>query len=298
MSSTQQPAGGDAEHTGQEDRAEQAPEAPEFVDLDRPSAARIYDWYLGGAQNFALDREFGKRMIEQFPLIQPAVVSNRRWLGRVVRAALDAGITQFLDLGAGIPSVGPPHQFVRDAVGDQGRVVYVDYEPVAYAHATLLVEREGAQQWCGVLDADYRTPEAVLGHEVTRSLLDFTRPVCVLLASVLQFVGDQDDIPGTLASYRDRLSPGSWMAISHPAVDDADPDEVAKAMPVARSYQDTQNPLWVRDRDEIAGWFAGLDMVEPGLTHAVDWRPDEADADEQEARVRPFYWAGAGAVPV
>lgn len=278
---------------------EQAPAMPAEVDLDRPSAARIYDWMVGGCTNFAVDREFGKRQVEQFPLIRPALLANRRWVGRVVRAALDAGITQFLDLGAGIPTAGAPHQIIRDMLGhDAGRVVYVDYEPVAAAHATLTLQQDEVEGWVATIRADYRTPSAVLEHPETARLLDFTRPVAVLLASVLQFVGPGEDIPGMLAAYRSVLAPGSWMAVSHPAVDDADPELATQAMPVADDYgRNSQNPLWVRDRQEIASWFDGLSMVPPGLVHAEQWRPEQGGPAAYEAQASTLYWMGAGEVP-
>lgn len=278
---------------------EKAPAMPADVDLDRPSAARIYDWMVGGCTNFAIDREFGKRQVEQFPLIRPALLANRRWLGRVVRAALEAGITQFLDLGAGIPTAGAPHQIIRDMLGHGGgRVVYVDYEPVAAAHAALTLEQDQVESWVATIRADYRAPEAVLGHADTARLLDFTRPVCVLLVSVLQFVGPGEDIPGILGAYRSMLAPGSWMAVSHPAVDDADPELAAKAMPVADDYgRNSQNPLWVRDRAQIGSWFDGLSMVSPGLVHADEWRPEQGGPQAYEAQASTFYWVGAGEVP-
>src|SRR5438067_9489970 len=130
-----------------------APPAPAGVDTDKPSVARTYDWFLGGTHNYAVDREFGRQVLSLFPLVQPIARSNRAWMNRVVRAAVDAGIRQFLDLGSGVPTVGNVHEVVRDALpaGERAGVVYVDYEEVAAAHARITLETEGATDWAGFI---------------------------------------------------------------------------------------------------------------------------------------------------
>lgn len=276
-----------------------APPPPEQADLEKPSAARIYDWYLGGASNYAVDREFGKKAVATFPLIRPMARSNRNWLGRVVRAALDAGITQFLDVGSGIPTVGNVHQLVADTLGPgRGRVVYVDSEPVAAAHAQLILEREQAEQWAGIVQEDLRNPEAIFTNPTTRRLLDPAQPVCVLLVSVLHFIGGADDVPAVIAGYRDQLAAGSWLGLSHITVDDTTPEQAAQLETLREAYKNTQNPAWIRTRDELASWFAGFDFVEPGLVHLTDWRPKPHRRElVLDADVRPFYWAGVGQLP-
>ncbi|KAA9149195.1 hypothetical protein FPZ12_043780 [Amycolatopsis acidicola] len=280
-------------------QGEQAPQAPRDVDLTKPSSARIYDWYLGGTTNYAVDRHFGAAADEQFPLIKPLAMSNRQWLGRVVRAALEAGITQFLDLGSGVPSVGNVHETVALHAPEDSdpRVVYVDYEHVAVAHSELLLKEHG--DWAGVLRADLREPETVFNSTVVNELLDLSKPVCVLMVSVLHFVGGGDNVPGVLNRYRQRLAPGSWIAISHITTDDAPEDGAAQISALAESYRKTQNPAWLRPRAEFESWFEGMDPVEPGIVHLTDWRPDEEEAvfpDLEKDEVRPFYWAGVGQV--
>ncbi|NKQ56242.1 hypothetical protein HFP15_25520 [Amycolatopsis sp. K13G38] len=273
---------------------EHAPEAPGDVDLDKPSTARIYDWYLGGTNNYAVDRHFGEQADRQFPLIKPLAMSNRQWLGRVVRAALAEGITQFLDLGSGVPTVGNVHEIAPGA-----RVVYVDYEPVAVAHSELILERQEAGDRAGIVRADFRDPDYVLDHETTREVLDFSKPICVLMVSVLHFVGGADNVPGIIRRYRWRLAPGSWLAASHITTDDAPAEGAAQISALAESYRDTQNPAWLRDKAEFTSWFDGFELVEPGIVHLTDWRPDSPEVlfpDLEPESVRPFYWSGVGRV--
>lgn len=274
---------------------EHAPRSAEWADLEKPSAARIYDWYLGGDANYAIDREFGKRAVQTFPLVRPLARSNRNWLGRVVRAALDEGITQFLDLGTGIPTVGSIHNILRPHAG--GRVVYVDNEAVATAHARYILDRESTQARAGMVQEDLRRAESIMEDSVTRQVLDLSRPVCVLMVSVLHFLGDGDRPGRVIADYRDRLAPGSWLALSHITADDATPEQAARLEALRDAYRDTQNPAWIRDRAEIARWFEGFEFVDPGLVHLPDWRPEKAMKElEVENDVWSFYWGGAGRV--
>ncbi|GDY28998.1 hypothetical protein GTS_06310 [Gandjariella thermophila] len=276
---------------------DRAPSAPSIVDVTRPSAARIYDWYLDGVHNYAIDREFGERVVRLWPHVKGVARQNRDFLRRLVVNALDAGVRQFLDLGSGVPTVGNVHEIVRDHLpaGERAAVVYVDYEHVAAAHARVLLEEDGATGWAGVVQADLRDPMAVFGHETSRALLDRGQPICVMLIAVLHFVGGADNVPNLLADYARRLAPGSWLGLSHIASDEADPADQAAVEAFRKAYDNTSNPLWVRDRAEISGWFAGLDgwrLVDPGVAHLIDWRPDRPVTPADRA-LRPFAWCGA-----
>ncbi|WP_158881382.1 SAM-dependent methyltransferase [Amycolatopsis anabasis] len=275
-----------------------APEAPQGVDTEKPSAARVYDWLLGGTQNWAVDREFGRRVERMWPPIKPGARHNREFLHRAVRAALDAGIRQFLDLGSGMPTAGNVHEVVADYLADDERatVVYVDYEPVAAAHATLILERQNATEWAGLVQADVRDPDAILDHETTRRLIDFDRPVCVLMVAVLHFVGPDEDPGGVVAAYRDAVPPGSRLVLSHMTVGDATGEAAAGVEWFAAQYRHTTNPVWLRDRAEIESWFADWDVTEPGVTHLPDWRPVRELAPEEEI-ARPFAWCGVAVKP-
>ena len=272
-----------------------APDAPDGVDVDKPSAARIYDWYLGGSQNWAVDREFGKRAEKMWPLIRPMSRQNRAFMNRVVRAALDAGIRQFVDLGSGVPTAGNVHEIVRDRL--PASVVYVDYEPVAAAHSRVILEDEGADEWAGIVERDIRDPEAIFGDEITERLIDWSQPVCLLMITVLHFLGPGDRPDELVATYRERLAPGSWLAVTHGTCrDDAPPERAAEVRAFVASYRDTSNPAYLRSAEEIRPWFGGWPLLEPGMSALPDWRPDEPVAEE-DGELRPFAWGAVGVKP-
>lgn len=275
----------------------ETPDVPPGVDLSLPSAARVYDWYIGGQHNWAVDREFGQAAMEMFPLIPKLAQHNRGWLRRVVQSALQAGITQFVDLGAGVPTVGAVHEVVANHTDDPAaRVVYVDNEPVAAAHSSLILEKQATQDWAGVVQADIRNPEDVLASDVLRRLIDFDRPVCILMVAVLHFVSDDEDIPGILRAYTDRLASGSWLAISHISNDGAPQEQAEQLQRFADSYKNTQNPGYLRTRAEITEWFTGLNLLNPGVTSLQDWETAEAKAEEQDD-LRGCSWCGVAALP-
>lgn len=232
-------------------------------------------------------------------------------MNRVVEAALDAGITQFLDLGAGIPTIAdsetpasrrPPanvHDLVTEQLGAGGRVVYVDHESVAAAHAriTLGTDDHGHGEWAGVVQNDMRDPQGVMTNTVTKSLLDLSQPVCVLIVSVLHFLSPADRPAEVIAGYRSYLPAGSWVAMSHAASSiPEDPELQRQLTQAAGEYSNTQNPGWLRDRDAFEALFAGTELLEPGLVHLPDWRPTETDevTRRREEEVRGAYWCGVG----
>lgn len=276
---------------------DRAPHSRPWADLQKPSAARVYDWYLGGEANYAVDREFGKRVVRTFPRLPALMRSNRNWMGRVVEAALERGITQFLDLGTGIPSVGAIHDLVgRRLRRGRGRVLYVDNEAVVAARSEITLEKEGVGGWVGIVHEDLRYPGRIVQHRVADGLLDFSQPVCALMIGVLHFLGEGDRPAAVVSGYRAHLAPGSWVAISHPAVDDLEPEQVQQIRAVAESYARAGNPIWLRDREQIETWFAGTELVDPGLVHLPDWRPRNPESDP-EAEVRPYFWCGVGEIP-
>lgn len=253
---------------------------PESVDTDTPNAARVYDFYLGGGCNFASDREFAKKIIKVVPEVEQAARTNRAFLHRAVRYLAEQGITQFLDLGSGIPTVGHVHDIAQQA-NPEARVLYVDNEPVAVAHAELILRDVGHAE---ILAADLRDVDAVLDSEPAQRLFDFSRPVAVLMVAVLHFV--PGDVRAIVRRYVEAVSPGSALAISH-ATPDPDPERFGRAIQL---YRNATTPFVVRDKDEVAALLDGIDLVEPGLVWTPLWRP-EAGADTDHAERAAFYAA-------
>jgi SAM-dependent methyltransferase len=244
--------------------------APEEIDVDRPSAARVYDYYLGGLHNFSADREMAARAVADWPELPRIMQANRAFLRRAVRHLAAQGIDQFLDIGSGIPTAGNVHEVAQAALGE-ARVVYVDIDPIAVAHARALLADDPTT---GVVEADFTDPASVLDDPVTRSLIDFSRPVGVLVVALLHFVGD-DRRPGeVLARYREVMAPGSHLVLSHASADGA-PERADEHRAL---YRRTATPMTMRSRDEVAGLLEGFTLVEPGIVYLPQWRPDDPSA--------------------
>ena len=240
--------------------------APDEIDIERPSVARMYDYFLGGSHNFGSDRELAEQALRVFPDAPYVVRANRSFLGRAVTVLCSLGVDQFLDLGSGIPTAGNVHEVLgRERPG--ARTVYVDSDPVAVAHASALLAETPR---VSVLHADLRDPEAVLADAARAGGLDFTRPVGVLLVSVLPFIPDEDDPAAIVAAYREGTVPGSYLAISH-GTNDYRPKEVGEVETV---YARTTQPGVFRGAAEVERLFAGYELLEPGLVDAIRWRPD------------------------
>lgn len=259
--------------------------APGGVDIGKPSAARSYDYLLGGSHNFAVDRAAARRAIEAMPDVALQARANRAFLHRAVRYLVGAGVRQFLDIGSGIPTVGNVHEIAQGMTSD-ARVVYVDIDPVAVAHSRqILADNDGAT----AIQEDLGRPESILGHPQVRALLDFDQPVAVLLVAILHYCLDEDDPFGTVTRLREALSPGSYLVVAHPT-DEARPQEWAAMMEQSRQMS---IPLAVRSRDEIGRFLAGLDLVEPGLVWAPQWHP-ESPEDVGEYPERMSVLVGVG----
>jgi SAM-dependent methyltransferase len=237
------------------------------IDFERANAARIYDYILGGSHNFAVDREQAARTMAAYPDIARSARANRAFLGSVVRWCLARGVDQFLDLGSGVPTVGNVHEIAL-AVDPDARVAYVDFEPVAVAHAQeITADLPGVS----VTRADVRDPDSVLGAPGVADLLDLDRPVGLLMVAVLHFVSE--DPVGLVARYRDALAPGSVVAMSHNSDDHDDPHLAAALHGVAEAMRGSATELTLRDRAALSALVTGLQVVPPGLVDVVDW-PD------------------------
>lgn len=254
---------------------------PKELDLEVPSAARAYDYFLGGSHNFKADRDFAHQVRELVPWVPNVARLNRSFLWRVVRFMADAGVRQFLDLGSGIPTVGNVHEIAQQAT-PEARVVYVDYEPVAYHHAQSLL---ADNPYATIIQADVRDPGAILEHPHTQELLDFSQPLGLLMVGVLLFIGPDDRPAELVNTYRQRLAPGSYLAISHIADEHAPAGQREQVATLVAAYGQANEHVYVRTRDEITSWFDGMELVEPGVVFLPDWRPAEPDETGDVARL-------------
>jgi hypothetical protein len=237
------------------------------ADFDRPSSARVYDFLLGGTSHGAVDRVLGREMARTVPVVVEIVRENRSFLRRAVTYLARQGIDQFLDLGSGIPTMGNTHEMARRVVRD-ARVAYVDVDPVAVAHGELLLG-EGAG--VSVSRADMRDPEAVLSAPAVTEVLDLSRPVAVLMCSVLQHVPDADDPAGVVAGYLSHVVPGSALVVSHLSGDDPRVD-VGALRVLSHAYPGGE--VTPRSAAELAAIVGDVDLVDPGLVFAAQWRPE------------------------
>ncbi|GAA3205079.1 SAM-dependent methyltransferase [Dactylosporangium siamense] len=239
------------------------------VDPNRPSAARIYDYFLGGTHNFAVDREVAERAFTLVPDLPQMARDNRAFLRRAVRLAASRGIRQFIDIGSGIPTEGNVHEAAHAADPD-ARVVYVDVDPIAVIHSRQIL---GDDPRTVVLQADLHHVDQILDDPAVRALVDFDRPVCLLLVAMLHFIPDSPELHTALRRYRDALAPGSVLAVSHGTAG-SHPDRLED---LANLYVRTGTPLVLRDRAAILGLLDGWELLDPGLVHLPLWHADPGD---------------------
>lgn len=261
---------------------ERDPYPPQGVDLDRPSVARVYDWYLGGTSNWAIDREFGKRVLTAMPILKPIAIANRLFLNRLVRYLVRLGVRQFVDIGAGIPTMGNTHQIADEMAGDT-KVVYIDNEPVAVAHSQVLLEKNGDPTRHAAINADLRDPDRLWERVLATGVIEPEQPVALLLIAVLhvqQLDADGADIgPSVVARYRELLDSGSYLAISH-GTSEGLPERVeAQLNELKAMYDAASSPVIWRRHAEIKALLGDFELVEPGMTWTSLWHPEETGAD-------------------
>lgn len=262
---------------------------PAEINTSVAHAARVYDYWLGGKDNFAADRALGDAIMAAVPTIQVMARANRAFLGRAVRyLAAEAGIRQFLDIGTGIPTVGNTHEVAQE-VAPEARVVYVDNDPIVLAHARALMTSHDAGA-TAFIQADLREPQEILADPALAATLDLGRPVALMLVAVLMYFRDEDDPQGMVSALVDALPPGSYLAVTHPTAD-FNAEAMAGAVAAAEHGGITLVP---RSRSETEAFFAGLDLVEPGVVPVLAWRPDDGpQVDPRSA----YYYAGVGRKP-
>src|SRR6201992_18359 len=250
--------------------------APE-IDVTKPHPARMYDYFLGGKNNFAADRATAAQVLESWGSVRTGVRENRALLGRAVRhLASEAGVSQFLDLGTGLPSANNVHE-VAQAINPEARVVYADNDPIVLAHARALLA-SGPKGVTTYLDADVRDPQAILANPITGETLDFSRPIGLILVAVLHFLPDEDEPGRIVRTLVDALPSGSYLVASH-ATAEHNPGGLSGA---GRAYSQGGMRGAIRNSEVFADLaFTGLELVDPGVVLVSEWRP------EQEA-IRPM----------
>jgi hypothetical protein len=257
------------------------------INMMVPNVARIYDYELGGKDNFAVDRELAEAVWQLAPEGRGAAPANRRFLERAVEFLASMGIRQFLDLGTGLPGKNNVHE-VAQRVCPDARVVYVDNDPVVLAHARALLATDESTV---VIGEDMREPARVLAHPTMQQLIDFSQPVAVLFVAALHFIKDDHDPWGVVSAMTEPLVSGSYLALSHTTLDGPPADLAAD---VQESYKNASAPMVFRSRSAITRLFDGFELVDPGLVPPTDWRSDDLE------RARPggeWMLAGVGRKP-
>jgi O-methyltransferase involved in polyketide biosynthesis len=255
------------------------------VDTSVPSVARIYDYLLGGKDNYAVDREAAARFAELVPEVPKIARANRQFLARAVRFLAQAGIRQFIDLGAGLPTAPNVHEVARSVIPD-ARVVYVDHDPVVLAYGNALFATDDGVI---VVGADLRDHQAVLGSPEVARLIDFSEPFAVLILAVLHFISDEENPGQLVAGYRDRIPPGGYLVISAGSSEgDQDPEADER---LRELYRGAGSPIVGRSAAEVTEFFAGCELAEPGVVQLARWRPDTL-AEAQTTRI--YMLGGVG----
>ncbi len=259
------------------------------IDNGMPHSARIYDYWLGGKDNFAADRAVAEALMTAIPTVRSMAAENRHFVHRAARyLAGKAGVRQFLDIGTGIPTRPNLHE-VAQQVAPETRVVYVDNDPIVLAHARALMisSEQGRSEY---IHADMRQPEMILNHRTLREVLDLDQPVALTMIAILMLLQDADDPWRKVRVLMDALPSGSYVAITHPT-GDFNPEAVKTAV---ASAVDSGMTLVPRSRDEVARFFEGWELVEPGIVPVMAWQPDDGEPADPHAA---YYWAGVARKP-
>ena len=260
---------------------------PREFDTGIPHSARMYDYWLGGKDNFEVDRQMAEMFLQQIPSLREMAMENRNFVGRATHFLAAQGIRQFLDIGTGIPTSPNLHETAQQTTAD-ARVVYVDNDPVVLAHARALMPSSD-QGTVAYLEADLREPAEMLAVPELTKVLDLDQPVALMLIAVLMLLGDDDDPYATVATLRDRLPSGSYLALTHPT-QDFDPEAMAAVTAAATQGGMTFRP---RTEAEVQRLFGDWELVEPGLVPVRSWQPEEAPDNPRSA----YYWAGVARKP-
>ncbi len=259
------------------------------IDTSVAHSARVYDYWLGGKDNFAADRALGDAMVQAIPTLPTMARANRNFLARAVRyLAAEAGVRQFLDIGTGIPTAGNVHEVAQE-VAPESRVLYVDHDPIVLAHARALMTSTSQGQTEFIM-ADLRDPEGILTDPALAKTIDLEQPVGLILVGILMYFRNSENPQGMVSTLFDALPSGSYMAITHPTAH-FDPPAFEAASAAAAHAGIT---LVSRSKADIEHFFSGLEIVEPGVVPVLAWHPDGEPPEDPNAA---YYWAGVARKP-
>ena len=257
-------------------------------DCTTPNVARIYDYYLGGKDNYGPDREAARKILGAAPDVPLAALENREFLRRAIEFLVEeAGISQFIDIGPGLPTQGNVHH-ITQRHDPRARVVYVDNDPVVLAHGRAILQKAPG---VSIIEGDLRSPEAILANEELRELIDLTKPVALCMSLVLHFVADDEDPYGLVARLSDPLCPGSYLLITHVTGDERDVGTISEITAV---YDEATSPLVPRGKAEVTKFFDGFELAEPGVMCLSQWRPT---SEYHAGGGTRWVYAGVGRIP-
>jgi O-methyltransferase involved in polyketide biosynthesis len=262
--------------------------------IEMPSSARVYDYFLGGTNHYAIDRDFARQQLQYMPDIQLAMRANRAFVGRAVRHALDRGIRQFVDIGSGLPSQGQAHEVADQHAPDAAaRVIYIDKEPIAHAHSKILLDAQADPDRHRAIVADFFDTNELWDAVTSSGVFNADEPTCLLVTAILHFMAPDQQPERAMQYYRDQLQPGSLLVLTHGARgEDKGVDQVVA------NYAKTTDPAHLRSEAEFAEFFGGWPLLEPGIVWAPAWRPDGSETpwwgDRPE---RAVYLAGVAEKP-
>jgi hypothetical protein len=260
-------------------------QVPDF-DPHTPNVARMYDYYLGGKDNFAVDREAAEKALAVAPELRDGAAQVRKFLTRAVRYVAGSGIRQFIDIGCGLPTQGNVHQ-IAQSVAPDARVVYVDNDAAVITHARALLETNPLTK---VVHADLREPAELLSRPEVRDVIDFDAPVAILTVAVLHLIPDDEEVLRIVGVLRDAMAPGSYLVLAH-AIGDLQPETTSQLATLYRQSVRIQGPARpnLRSKQEVARYLEGMDVVEPGLVYLSEWRPEPGD---EWPRTTPIWAVG------
>lgn len=263
------------------------PWAPVATDIERPSIARVYDYLLGGYHNFESDRWVAERSLQIYPDLALASQVSRAFLRRVTNYLLDQGITQFIDIGSGIPTLGHVHEIAQKR-DPHNRVVYVDKDPVAIAHSQAILQGRANTL---VIQADAREPAMIFDHIEAEGALDLNKPTAVLFIAILHFIVEDQEVQQLLDDYCRRLVPGSFVALTHGTYENAPPGVAEGLVQLSSS---AMHAAKYRKYEELVNFFSQLELIDPGIVPTPLWHPENSEDLFYTEPERSLAYAGVG----